>query len=142
MAFSFFDHTGDIGIHLTAATLEALFADAASAFTTVLTDPRTVRPAMAHPIVLRLEAPALDLLLADWLGELLHLFDARGWLAHHAEVKVRQAPSSSRLDASVFGEPLDPDRHGINVLVKGVTYHQLAVDFVDNQWRARVILDI
>jgi SHS2 domain-containing protein len=140
MSFSFFDHTGDIGIRLTAATLEALFADAASAFTTVLTDPSAVRPAMAHPITL--EAPALDLLLADWLGELLHLFDARDVLVHHAEVKVRQAPSSSRLEASVFGEPLDPDRHGINVLVKGITYHQLAVDFVENQWCASVILDI
>jgi len=140
VSYTFFDHTGDIGLRLAATTVDALFAEAARAFTAVLTDPDGVRPSLEQHVTL--EAPALDLLLADWLGELLHLFDARGLLVHHADATVSQSPKECRLEAVLFGEPLDSGRHPINVLVKGVTYHQLAVDFVDNQWRASVIFDI
>ncbi len=140
MSFDFFDHTGDVGIRVTAPTAEALFAEAARAFTAVLTDPERVRPAEQHG--LSLEAPALDLLLADWLGELLHLFETRAFLVHRATATVVRGPDRCRLTALVAGEPFDPARHAVNVLVKGVTYHQLSVEEVGAEWRARVILDI
>ena len=43
MAYRIFDHTADLGIEVTAATLEELYAEAARALFALLTDLRSVR---------------------------------------------------------------------------------------------------
>jgi hypothetical protein len=43
--FTFFDHTGDVGVELRCGSLPALFADAARALAATLTDAADVRPA-------------------------------------------------------------------------------------------------
>ncbi len=60
MSFSFFDHTGDIGVRVRARTLDELFRDAAAAFTDAITDPARIEP--RRSVSLTLESPAADLL--------------------------------------------------------------------------------
>ena len=72
--FQFFDHTGDIGVDIDAADPGALFADAARAFSETITDREALD---ADEIVeVSLSADAIDLLLVDWLSELVYRFDA------------------------------------------------------------------
>jgi SHS2 domain-containing protein len=83
----------------------------------------------------------LDLLLVDWLSELLFRFDARGLLVARAVVELFRT-DVCRLGARVEGEPLDPTRHPIKVLLKAVTYHALDVRQCGDRWCAQVIFDI
>lgn len=140
MGFRFFDHTGDIGVDLEAPTLGGLFAAAAEAFTATLTELDTVQPRETHPVTLA--APSADLLLVEWLSELLYRFDVHRWLARSADLKVSPTGDRVQLEGSVTGEPFDPTRHPIHVLVKAVTYHGLHVTPTENGWTARVIFDI
>ena len=140
--FQFFDHTGDIGVDIDAADPGALFADAARAFSETITDREGL--AADELIEVSLSADAIDLLLVDWLSELVYRFDADGWLARDVEVEVSGTSASDQwtLRARLSGARLDPERHEVRVLVKAVTYHALEVVQIGPRWRARVIFDI
>jgi SHS2 domain-containing protein len=138
--FGFFDHTGDIGIDIDAPDLRSLFADAAAAFSETI----TARESLPHAATLEISVAAeeLDVLLVEWLGDLLYRFDTDGWLPHHADVDVSRSAGHWTLRARLAGGRIDPERHEIRVLVKAVTYHALEVRAAGDRWLARVILDI
>jgi SHS2 domain-containing protein len=138
--FQFFDHTGDIGIDIDAPDLRSVFADAAGAFSETITD-RDSLP-RGHTVEISLAAEAADLLLVEWLSELLFRFETEGWLSHRADVDVSQSASHWTLRGRLAGGRIDPERHTIRVLVKAVTYHALEVRPAGDRWHARVILDI
>lgn len=140
MGFDFLDHTGDVAVRVRAASLGALFADAAGALTATLVEAGAVRPAARHDV--SLEAASPDLLLVDWLNELVYRFEVDGFLVARADARVAEAGGAWRLDAAVFGEPLDEARHQVRVPVKGVTYHRLAIAEVDGALETMVVFDI
>lgn len=140
MPHEFFPHTGDIGVRVWGSSREALFASAARAFVEVLVDPSTIR--VSDAIVVTCRAPDLDLLLHGFLCELLFQFDARGRLVSDAEVVLARDGSQWVLEATTRGEPFDPARHHLKVLVKGVTYHQLSVVETADAWTGTVVFDI
>ena len=140
MAYEFFDHTGDIGVSLSGRTIDELFASAAAAFTDSITPLDTVEP--RRPEELDVAAPELDLLLVDFLSELLYRFDTRAWLTREAHVEVRPQDDGWALEGTLLGEKHDPARHPIRVLIKAVTYHQLHVTEHEGTWAAKVVFDI
>jgi SHS2 domain-containing protein len=140
MSFEFFDHTGDIGVRLTAPTLAELFAAAAEAFTAAIAEPDAVRPLDAGR--LELAGPELDLLLVDFLSELLYRFESAALLVRSADVDLRRDSGEWRLHADLKGEPFDAARHEIRVLLKAVTYHELYVRQAPQGWEAQIIFDI
>ncbi len=140
MTFAFFPHTGDIGVHLRAETLDGLFAAAAEAFLDAVTDAAGVRP--ADEVVLSCRAAELDLLLHDFLSELLFRFDARRLLLRPTAVTVRPDAPGWRVDAHLAGEALDSGRHAVDRVLKAVTYHELAVSQDASGWSATVVFDI
>jgi SHS2 domain-containing protein len=138
--FRFFDHTGDIGVDLAADSVDDLFVEAANAFVDTVTEPAGVRT--ADSLRIELTAPAPDLLLHDWLNELLYRFETTGFLANAARVTIGGEAGEWLLRADLLGETAAAARLPIKVLVKAVTYHALAVEQTERGWRARVIFDI
>jgi SHS2 domain-containing protein len=140
VSHEFFPHTGDIGIRVWGGSIEELIRSAALAFTEAVVDPSSVRPVEPRALACRATAP--DLLLHDFLGELLFECDARGRLVRDLEVTVGREGEAWTLDATTHGEPIDPSRHHLRMLVKGVTYHALSVTRTPDGWQGTVILDI
>lgn len=140
MPYEFFDHTGDIGVSLSGTTVDELFRAAARAFTEAVTPVAGVEP--RRPEELSVAAPELDLLLVDFLSELLYRFDTRGWLTRDAEIEVRELDGGWSLQSTLLGERHDEARHPTRVLIKGVTYHQLYIERDAEGYRARVVFDI
>ena len=140
MPFSFFSHTGDIGLILTGQSLDELFADAAVALTETMTDHGLV--GASYSTAVELSSSAVDLLLVDWLNDLVFRFDTEGLLVARARVAVAREGSEWALRGSVEGESFDRARHPIKVLVKAATYHALDVNRTAAGWRATVVLDV
>jgi SHS2 domain-containing protein len=135
--FETFEHTADLGLRIRAADLDTLFTDAAQGlFSILVEDLATVRPTQA--VEVRLQGDERDLLLFDWLKELLYHFDAEHLLFGKFAVAVRP----DGLTATAWGEPLDRERHVLEHEVKAITYHGLRVEPVDGGWEAEVIVDI
>jgi protein archease len=140
VAYVFFDHTGDVGVTVRAPSLDNLFAGAALALTDTMTDRRLVGAAHSSPVELR--ASGVDLLLVEWLNELIYRFDTGGWLVAGARIEVVESGGQWMVRGAVDGETLDPGRHPIRTLVKAATYHALSVTFVGGEWEATVVLDV
>jgi SHS2 domain-containing protein len=132
-----FEHTADLGLRIRATDLNTLFAEAAQAlFSAIVEDLATVRPELA--VEVRLHEDDRELLLFDWLKELLYHFDAEHLLFGKFEVKI----DGDSLTATAWGEPLDRARHTLEHEVKAITYHGLSVEKVEGAWEAEVIVDI
>lgn len=140
MGYRFVDHTADVAADLTGASLGELFLSAAQALTDTITELSSVRPSVTQ--VVTLESGAVDDLLVDWLNELLYRFEVQNMLVFQASVTVEQRGSRWLLDATIAGEPFDPDRHPSRVLVKSATYHGLKIAREQGTWRARIVFDI
>jgi protein archease len=138
--WSVVEHTADVGIEVRAATLAALFADAAAGFCDVITE--AARIGVDEERAFEVEAAGLDLLLVAWLEELLFRFETTGVLYPRGEATIEGKGDSWSLRARMRGERFDASRHPLKVQVKAITYHELDVTRDEHGWRARVILDI
>jgi SHS2 domain-containing protein len=136
--YEFFDHTADIGVHVTGATLPELFANAARAMYETLGDLQKSRVGDQKPV--SMEAGTLEDLLHDWLSDLLYEIEANHLLYDEFEIHELE---SQRLTATLRGAEIDFDRSRPNEEIKAVTYHQLRVEQLeDESWRATVIFDV
>lgn len=140
MPYEYLPQSGDIGIRLWASSIDELMRSAVHAFTDAVVDRACVRETAAGHVTCRAGAP--DLLLHEWLSEVLFLFDARRQLIADADVTVTRDAGDWLLDARTRGEPVDAARQHLKVLVKGVTYHALSVTETPEGWQGSVILDI
>jgi SHS2 domain-containing protein len=132
-----FAHGADIGIRGRGATPAEAFANAGVALTAVVTDPSLVRPASA--VRIQCQVPDLELLFCEWLNTLIFNMATRHMLFSRFEVHFHDG----RLDAEVYGEPVDVARHAPAVEVKGATLTELAVrQEPDGRWLAQCVLDV
>ena len=131
------DHTADLGFALWADSLPDLYAEAAAALAEVCYD----RSAVAATSQRSLEAAGDDreTLLVRWLQEVYLLLESELWLV---AAVTRVELDDDGLRAVVVGEPFDADRHTLHTEIKAITYHGLAVEKHDTQWRATVVVDV
>lgn len=132
-----FHHGADIGVRGLGATPARAFEQAALALSAVVTDPARVRP--DKRVTVACEAPDLELLLADWLNAVVYEMAARRMLFSRFEVIL----TDHRLNATLWGEAVDVERHRPAVEVKGATYTELRVERSDNdRWTAQCVVDV
>jgi SHS2 domain-containing protein len=138
--FTFVDHTADVAARLHGATLDDLFAAAAAALTAVITEPDAVVPRQS--LTISLDGSDLEVLLVDWVGELLYRFETEHLLVAVARPRVADKNGRWRVDAEITGERRDPARHPIKVLVKAVTYHGLRIERDPDGYTTLLVFDI
>jgi SHS2 domain-containing protein len=137
MSYETFEHTADLGLRVRAGSLDELFVDAACGLTSIIVpDLESVRAIQSHDFEIAGEEH--ELLLFDWLNELLYMYEARHMLFSRYKVQV----SDKGLRATARGEPVDRGRHVLDHEVKAITYHGLKVEREGAGWLAEVIVDI
>jgi SHS2 domain-containing protein len=91
---------------------------------------------------IELSSDKIDMLLFDFLQELIYFKDARRLLLRARETQIDQRGETYFLKAKVAGEQLDDTRHLQRADVKAVTLHGFSVEKQDSGWKAKVLLDI
>ncbi len=132
-----FDHTADLGLTVTGQSAEELYANAAVAVFDMITDLGRVKPRETRRIAVEGDSP--EDLLINFLREILYLYNGERWLLREIRVTII---GDRGIDAEVFGEPLDLQKHEICKEIKAVTYHQASVRKLPGGWEARVIFDV
>ncbi len=136
-AFRVLEHTADIGFEAFGATREEAFSNAARALIDIIVDLKSI--VSREEVTIRVEGREATSLLVNWLSEILYLHDAEGWVFCEFEI---HGLSDHSLSAVARGEKFDRARHHAKLLVKAITYHQLAFEHTDQGWRAQVYVDI
>jgi protein archease len=133
--------TADIAFEATGRDLPELFTAAADATINVMIDNLdSIEPREARQI--ELSNDNVEMLLFDFLQELIYFKDARRLLLRAREMQIDQKGETYFLKAKVAGERLDDTRHQQRADVKAVTLHGFSVEKDDENWKARVLLDI
>jgi len=143
MPYKFLEEIGiaDIAFEAVGRDLPELFRDAADATMNVMIDNLdAIEPRETRNIELSNEK--IDMLLFDFLQELIYFKDAERLLLRTREVRIDERDQKCFLKAEATGEPLDAARHHQRADVKAVTLHGFSVEKEDDVWKARVLLDI
>ena len=135
--YALFDHTSDLGVEVKGTDLHNLFENAGVALFDLMTSLEKVQIKECRDI--SLQSDDIELLLREWLGELLYLSVVDKFLFKSFNIKKI---SENALYAKVCGEKFDTERHILKREIKSVTYHQLKVKRVKGGWKARFVLDI
>ena len=104
-----------------------------------MVDPATLSITVERAVTI--EAPQLDLLLYDWLSELIFLKDRDRQVFPRVVVHVG-GRGPFHLNAELAGGVIDPERTALRADPKAVTFHQFALEPGGDGWRARVVIDI
>lgn len=132
-----FEHGADIGIRGLAPTLTQAFEQAALAMTAVICNPEQV--ATTQTVTINCQATDDELLLLDWINELVYQIAVHGFLFSRYQVTIQNGV----LAATASGETVDLQKHQPAVEIKGATFTELRVyQRADDLWVAQCVVDV
>jgi SHS2 domain-containing protein len=143
MPFHYLDDlaTADAAFEACGKTVEETFLSAAEATLGVMIEhPETIREHEA--VSFRLENDELDMLLFDFLQEIIYFKDARRLLLRVTSLQIDLTCSPLTLRAEAAGETMIQGHHPLLTDVKAVTLHRFAVEQDEKGWKATVVLDV
>lgn len=131
-----FPHGADVGVRGWGTTPAEAFEQAALALTAIATNAE-VRPQISLEV--RCEAPDIELLFVEWLNAIIYEMAVRGMLFGRFTVRIE----ATRLEGTLWGEPVDVARHAPACEPKGATYTTLRVaKELDGTWSAACVVDV
>jgi SHS2 domain-containing protein len=122
--YDIIEHTADIGIKAYGKNLSECFENAAVGMFDIISDTKKIKPVGEYRISLK--SDTVEELLVDWLSKLLTVSDINNILFGKFDVSVDE--ENCELNANVYGENFDSERHTIGKEIKAVTYHILEVN--------------
>ena len=127
------DHTSEVELWIEATSESEVFTEGSAALAELLAG-ESANGSDGRVVRVELEAADRPSLLADWLGELVYLSEAEGFVPERvASLEL----AGGALRAELEGRSASP-----RCLVKAITYHGLVFEHEDGVWRARVTLDV
>jgi len=143
MPYKFLEDVGtaDIAFEATGRDLPQLFTTAADATMNVMIDNLDAIESRETRQI-ELSNDNVEMLLFDFLQELIYFKDAKRLLLRAHETQIDQKGEAYFLKAKVAGERLDDTRHQQRADVKAVTLHGFSVEKFEGGWKASVLLDI
>jgi SHS2 domain-containing protein len=133
----YIEHPSDVGFEVYGDTLEELFANAAIAMYSLMTDVDEIEADVERAI--ELKAEDFQSLMFDWLDELIFLFDSESLVMKKFDIAVNETDFS--ICGNCKGGKFDPSKHVSGIIIKAVTYNMMEVK-KNEVWKARVVLDV
>jgi SHS2 domain-containing protein len=134
----------DVAFEARGTTLEELFSSAWQATLQVMIEnPHALTGIESRNIAL--EESSLDLLLHNFLQELIYYKDAEGLLLRIEECRIQWEEGGSKsveLEARAGGQTADPKVHRLGTDVKAVTFYNFSLTREHRGWKATVVLDV
>ncbi|MBN1756021.1 archease [bacterium] len=134
--YRYLEHTADQGLEAWGKNFQELFTNAAYGMLDIILN--RSKAFKKRAINISLNADNIELLLVKWLSEV-------NYITHNfipVEIEIKSI-SNKLLNADLWGEAYNVQRHQILTEIKNVTYHQLLVEKLpDNHYHAKVIFDL
>ena len=155
--YEIFEHTADVGLRGFGETQEELFASMALGMIGLILSSDSHVSCVEEKRI-EVEGHDPESLMVAWLSELLFQVYSEGFLPGavksiriQEQEKVSADSCEYSVSAVISGEKSQPEIHELVLEIKGVTYHMLKLERMDEpvrdrdqvfQWYAQVILDI
>lgn len=141
MSIRFIEHTADIAVEITEDSIEKLFVTSANAWLSSAVEILNRQLESSKKFIFT--ANTLEELLIEFLSELNFQLYTRKWVFISVkEIKLQQIGAGYQLEVEVFGQTFNEDNHKLKVEIKAVTYHQMKIEKIDNNFYTRIVFDI
>ncbi len=135
MKFKFLEHTADVKFQAFGKNEEEVFENSADALKEAICDKKKIKAAEKKDITV--EGGDYESLLYKFLEEIIYLLEAEDFLISKVkEIKIK----NFRLKAVLSGDKASD--YNFNNEVKAVTYNEMFVKKIKNEWVAQVVLDV
>ena len=140
--FVYKDHTADVSVRSWGRTLEEAFSQTAlSLMTTITPDLSKISQEIEKQI--QIESEDKYALCFDFLSEFLYIFDVEELVFSNVIVKtIEKTNNKFKLEAIVYGEKFNKNKHEIGTLVKGITYSFMEISEKKNRVEIDIVFDI
>ncbi|PIS27887.1 MAG: hypothetical protein COT43_08190 [Candidatus Marinimicrobia bacterium CG08_land_8_20_14_0_20_45_22] len=135
--YELFDHTSDLGVIVRGKNLMELFQNSALAVLDIMSG--SVPYGNSIVLSVNLQAENFELLLRDWLAELIFLSNDKKILFNSFNFQHLDQHS---IKADLIGVACSSDFFSVKKEIKAVTYHQLKIQHSKSGYTARFVLDI
>jgi SHS2 domain-containing protein len=135
--YTLLEHPSDIGVEVYSDSLAHAFEEAVAGLFGIILDLSQVEPKHQKKFVI--EAGDKEQLLVRWVGEVLFIFDSKGFIPKKTTVI---SLTDSSLKAIIDGDYYSQISHQTKVDVKAITYHQLIVREDQDGAYVRFFVDI
>lgn len=133
----YIEHPSDVGFETYGDTLEELFANAAIATYSFMTDVDAIEEEVEQEVGIKSED--LYSLMFDWLDEMIFMFESESLIMKKFDIDVD--PSNFSILGKCRGGKFDPAKHESGIIIKAVTYNMMEIK-KNEVWHARVVLDV
>lgn len=125
--FRFHEHTADITIEAWGPDLPTAFEQGAKATLEVMVDTSSV--SSDESIDITVEGIDLEELLVEWIGEVITMVDIESKFYSMFEIhEITKGDNRYVLEATLWGERIDHDKHETKTEVKAMTYADLRIE--------------
>jgi len=135
--FEIIDHTSDIGVVAYGIDIKQLFANAALGLFSLIAELDDIKEDVRRD--LKLMAEDAEVLLVEWLNELIYIFDVEHIIFKKFEIDEL---TSNQIRARCFGEKIKPGQYKLKREIKAATYHMLRINKDSSGYQVQVIFDI
>jgi len=139
--FKFIEHTADIGIEVSADTLEDLFTTSAEALCEISLE----RFQLNHNFIsehFKITRTTLEDLLVEFLSEInFSIVTRKKVLVKVEDIFIVQVHNGFELMTKLSFNKFNSDEHFIQQEIKAITYHQLKIEFIGGQYKTKIIFD-
>ena len=136
----FIEHTADIAVDLTASSIEELFICAAEAWKLAIYDGDEHEPDEIKNV--ELKADTIEELLVSFLSEINYFLLTKKWFCTSVFSLSVKHNIEFQLQTELNGINLKDELIELNEEIKAVTYHQLKIEKIENEFRTRIVFDI
>jgi len=130
----------DIAFEIYGKNLNELFENAAFAIFEESADLSKVEEKEKKSI--KLKADNVEDLLYDFLSEILFLKDTYSFLFKKSKVKINEKDKKYYLNAELFGEPINREKHELRNDIKAITLHMFKVEKTKSGYKALIVVDV
>jgi len=129
----------DIAFQAYGNDLSELFANAALAVSDTMVDLDSVAESTQH--LIELQEKNLDMLLFDFLSEIVLIKDTDNLLFKRFDVSVEEG-EVKKVVCTAHGEQINRKKHKLKSDVKAITLHMFEIIKEKSGWKATVVIDI
>jgi len=130
----------DTAFQIKGNSIKEVFENAAKALTMSMASPDCIEDKVKVNITL--QNKKLDILLFDFLNEIIFYKDSDNLLFGKYNVGIEKSNGMFELKAKLEGEKADSKKHKITTDVKAVTLHMFKLGKKNGVFEARVVVDI
>lgn len=137
--YEYFDVTADIGFKAYGNNMNEAFENAGLAIFNIISDTKDISPNIAKSFEITSEDEVS--LLYDYLEELLFFHEVDFMLFCEFDLNIEKVDGNYFLKATIWGEPIDWNKHERKTEIKAITFHRMEVNKT-NHYGLQAIVDL